>query len=127
QDIMPVWLADGRILFASTRQRATRAVLVDEGKPQFAPRDDTRRNPAYTLHVMSAEGTDIRQITFGSGSDLYPTLLADGRILFARQARVNNQVSMHFYTVRPDGRELAPAFGGNSHVNVNNTQVQFLR
>lgn len=128
QDIMPTWLADGRILFASTRQRATRAVLVDEGKPQFAPRDDGLQNAAYTLHVMRADGTDIRQITFGSGSDLYPTLLMNGRILFARQARVGEQVVTHLYTVRPDGRDLAPAFGGGSHYNdVDGAQVQFTR
>ncbi len=127
QDIMPTWLADGRILFASTRQRATRAVLVDEGKPQFSPRDDGGQDAAYTLHVMRDDGTDIRQITTGTGSDFYPTLLMNGRILFARQARVGGQVATHLYTVRPDGRDLAPAFGGNSHYDADGDAVQFTR
>ncbi|MFZ5724322.1 MAG: hypothetical protein ACOY33_11765 [Pseudomonadota bacterium] len=124
-DLMPVWLADGRILFASTRQRATRAALVDAGKPQFAPQDDSLQNPAYTLHVMEAGGSDIRQITFGSGSDLYPSLLANGRIVFARQARSRGRVATHLYTVRPDGRDLAPAFGIHSHDEVDGDSVEF--
>ncbi len=35
QDIAPHYLPDGRIIFSSTRQRQSRAVLVDEGKPQY--------------------------------------------------------------------------------------------
>lgn len=126
-DIMPSYLADGRIVYASTRQRATRAVLVDEGKPQFTPLDDTLQNPTYALHVMDADGTNIRQISFNSNHDLYPTLLDDGRILFARQARSNGRVAMHLYTVRPDGRDLSPAFGSNSHDTVDDEDVEFSR
>ncbi|MDX1410397.1 MAG: hypothetical protein R3330_19740, partial [Saprospiraceae bacterium] len=36
QDIAPQYLPDGRIVFSSTRQRRSKAVLLDEGKPQFA-------------------------------------------------------------------------------------------
>lgn len=117
-DIMPSYLPDNRILFASTRARATRAILVDEGKPQFAPLDDTLQHETFSLHTMDADGTNIRQITFNSNHDLYPTLLADGRVLFARQARSNGRIAMHLYTVRPDGRDLSPAFGINSHDTV---------
>ena len=37
QDRYPAYLPDGRIVFASTRQRQARARLLDEGKPQFTP------------------------------------------------------------------------------------------
>ena len=35
-DVAPHYLPDGRIVFSSTRQRQSRAILLDEGKPQFA-------------------------------------------------------------------------------------------
>lgn len=124
-DIMPSYLADGRIVYASTRQRATRAVLVDEGKPQFSPLDDTLQHHTYALHVMAADGTNIRQISFNSNNDLSPTLLNDGRILFARQVRSGGRIAMHLYTVRPDGRDLSPAFGSHSHDEVDAEDVEF--
>jgi len=33
-DVSPHYLPDGRIVFSSTRQRASKAILLDEGKPQ---------------------------------------------------------------------------------------------
>ncbi len=38
-DIMPKYLPDGRIIFASTRQVRSQAVLLDEGKPGFVAVD----------------------------------------------------------------------------------------
>lgn len=34
-DVAPHYLPDGRIVFSSTRQRQSRAILLDEGKPQY--------------------------------------------------------------------------------------------
>jgi hypothetical protein len=113
-DIMPAYLPDGRIVFSSNRQRASRAVLVDEGKPQFAMLDDDD-NEVFVLHVMAADGSDIHQISFNAAHDLFPTVMNNGRVLFSRQVQVGGRVAMHLYSVRPDGRDLAPAFGGNSH------------
>ena len=42
----PHYLPDGRIVFSSTRQRQSRAILLDEGKPQFAAQDEDRREDA---------------------------------------------------------------------------------
>ena len=39
-DIMPHYLPDGRIVFSSTRQRQSRAILLDENKPQYAAQDE---------------------------------------------------------------------------------------
>jgi len=130
-DIMPAYLPDGRIVFASTRQRASRAVLVDEGKPQFPMLDDDR-NEVYVLHVMEADGSDIHQISFNAAHDLFPTVMNNGRVLFSRQVQVGGRVAMHLYSARPDGRDLAPAFGGNSHDTAPDLagraqQVQFVK
>ena len=63
-DVAPHYLPDGRIVFSSTRQRQSKAVLLDEGKPQFAAQDEDRNEHAFVLHVMNADGSGIRQISF---------------------------------------------------------------
>ena len=85
QDVAPHFLPDGRIVFASTRQRDAKAVLLDEGKPQFAALERRRGNDdALALHVMNADGSDIHQISFNQSHDMDPSVLADGRIVYAR-------------------------------------------
>ena len=56
QDVAPHYLPDGRIVFSSTRQRQSKAILLDEGKPQFEAQDENNDEPAFVLHVMNADG-----------------------------------------------------------------------
>jgi hypothetical protein len=60
---MPHYLPDGRIVFSSTRQRQARAIQLDENKPQYAGQDEDDNEPAFVLHVMDADGTNIHQIS----------------------------------------------------------------
>ena len=83
-DIMPHYLPDGRIVFSSTRQRQSRAILLDENKPQYAAQDEDDNEPAFVLHVMDADGTNIHQISFNQSHDLDPAVLANGQIVFTR-------------------------------------------
>ena len=114
-DIQPHFLPDGRIVFASNRQRRSRAVLLDEGKPQFSALTDNGNDLGITLHVMNEDGTDIRQITFNLSHDLDPVVLSDGRILFSRWDNVRGKDRVSLYTVNPDGSRLELAYGFNSH------------
>ena len=91
QDVAPRFLPDGRILFSSTRQRRSKAVLLDEGKPQFSAFDEDRVEEALTLHVMNEDGSDIHQITFNQSSDLDPMVLSDGRIVYSRWDNVSGR------------------------------------
>ena len=68
-DLMPAFLPDGRIIFASTRQRLSRAILLDEGKPQYTALDERRDHETFNLHVMNADGTSIEQLTFNLSHD----------------------------------------------------------
>src|SRR5262245_61884526 len=113
-DICPHYLPDGRIVFSSTRQRQSKAVLIDEGKTQFAAQDEDRNEHAYVLHVMNADGSGIRQISFNQSHDMDPSVLADGRIVFSRWEHASGS-SIHLYTVRPDGGDLQLLYGANSH------------
>jgi hypothetical protein len=126
-DFAPAYLPDGRIVFSSTRQRQSRAILLDEGKPQYAAQDEDRREPAFVLHVMNADGGDIHQISFNQSHDLDPAVLDDGRIVFSRwdHAGPNNEINL--YAARPDGGGLELLYGANSHATgTDGSEVHFL-
>ena len=124
-DIMPHYLPDGRIVFTSTRQRVSRAILLDENKPQFAAQVEgsgNNPNPAFVLHVMDADGTNIHQISFNQSHDLYPNVLNNGQIVFTRwehavnaSAPASTDGKMDLYKINPDGTGLELLYGAQSH------------
>lgn len=115
QDRFPAYLPDGRIVFASTRQRQAGARLLDEGKPQFTPLEEGRDTHAFALHVMGADGDDIEQITFNLSHDVAPLVGRDGRVIFLRWDNKDNTDRFDLYRVNPDGTALEPLYGANSH------------
>jgi hypothetical protein len=117
QDVAPAYLPDGRILFSSTRQRQSKAILLDEGKAQFEAANEARNESAFVLHVMNADGTNIRQITFNASSDLYGQILQDGRLLFTRWDRAPGRDGLHLYTANPDGTDVQLHYGALSHLS----------
>jgi len=128
QDVSAQYLADGSIVFTSTRQRESRAILLDEGKPQFSALDESRQNESFVLHKMSAEGDEITQLTFNQSHDLDPSVLDDGRIVFSRWDNMGSNNSVNLYTINPDGSELQILYGNHSHeTGTNGATVQFMR
>ncbi len=127
-DVAPHYLPDGRIVFSSTRQRRSKARLLDEGKPQFEAMNDSGREAAFVLHVMNSDGSDIHQISFNRNHDLDPTVLSNGKILFSRWNDNRRQDGISLYTIRPDGTELEYLYGSNSHDTGSvDSAVQFLQ
>jgi hypothetical protein len=114
QDIGPQYLPDGRIVFTSTRQRQSQAVLRDEGKPGYEAQTDDRSESAFVLHVMKADGTDIHQISFNQSDDLSPSVMADGRVVFSRWDGATGR-GFNLYTANPDGTHLQLLYGARSH------------
>ncbi|MGY8794967.1 MAG: TolB family protein, partial [Woeseiales bacterium] len=114
-DIAPHYLPDGRIIFSSTRQRRSNAVLIDEGKPQFQAQDEDVNEAAFLLHVMDADGTNIEQVSFNQSHDLDPAVLANGKIIFSRWDHAGRNDSVNLYRMNPDGSELELLYGKNSH------------
>ncbi len=126
-DIAPHYLPDGRIIFSSTRQLRAKAVLLDEGKPQFAALDEDRDEPAFVLHVMNADGSDIRQVSYNQSHDLDPAVMPDGRIVFSRWDHAGGNNAVNLYRMNPDGSGLELLYGRNSHATGTDGQVvQFL-
>src|SRR6185437_9237234 len=116
-DVAPQSMPDGRIVFTSTRQRQSQAVLLDEGFPQFVADDEDRTEPAFVLHVMNGDGTGIHQISFNASDDRDPTVLLDGKLMWSRwdDAPGNSHSGMSLYTANPDGTDLELLYGANSH------------
>lgn len=130
QDVAPAYLPDGRIVFSSTRQRASKAVLLDEGKGQFSGLDENRDVPAFVLHTMDDDGDNIQQITFNQSHDLDPLVTESGAILFSRwdnAGRTRNN-GVNLYRVNPDGTGLTYLYGRHSHDSVPGARnVQYLK
>lgn len=109
-DVSPRYLPDGRIAFSSTRQLRSKAILLDEGKPQFAAQEEGGNSPAFNLHSMKDDGSDIQQISYNQSHDLQPTLLQSGKLLFTRWDHAGaDQLSL--YSINPDGSELQRYYG----------------
>lgn len=68
-DLFPAYLADGRIVFSSSRY------------PSVSHYDG---RPSYNLYIINGDGSNLHRITTERGGALHPTPLPDGRILFSR-------------------------------------------
>lgn len=115
QDLAPRYLPDGRIVFSSTRQRQARARLLDEGRPSFEPLEESRDSGALALHVMDADGSNIRQISFNMSHDLAPVVARDGQVYYSRWDNNAGRDSFNIYRTRPDGVDEEIVYGADSH------------
>jgi hypothetical protein len=125
-DTGPTYLADGRIVFSSTRQRGNQARLLDEGKPQYAGLEEGREVAASVLHLMNADGTEIRQISYNQSHDFDPVVLPNGKILFSRWDQAGGNKGIHLYQMNADGSQLEILYGRHSHNSVQGlNNIQF--
>jgi hypothetical protein len=128
QDTSPAYLPDGRIIFSSTRQSGNQAVLLDEGKPQYQGLEEDLDVAASVLHVMSADGSEIQQVSFNQSHDLDPTVLSNGKILFSRWDQAGNNNSINLYQMNADGSALEIMYGRHSHDSDRSDQaLQFVQ
>jgi hypothetical protein len=103
-DIEPVYLPDGGIVFVSSRcKRWVNCWLT----------------PVATLHRCDAEGGNIRSISLNIEHDNTPWVMPDGRILYTRWEYVDrSQVHYHhLWSMNPDGTAPMTWFG-NLHPGV---------
>lgn len=77
-DLFPAYLADGRIVFSSSRY------------PMRAHYDNRR---TFNLYIINADGSNLHRISSERGGILHPTPLPDGRILATRWWNQFNQPS----------------------------------
>jgi hypothetical protein len=116
-DVDPAYLPDGRIVFSSNRQEKSRRLLAERNIEPYAYRDEYERERVIALHVMAADGSDIRQISFNQSHDRNPTVLNTGEILFARWDHVGNRNHFPLFITNPDGTNIFVQYGAFSPGN----------
>ncbi|MCH7829009.1 MAG: PD40 domain-containing protein [Proteobacteria bacterium] len=127
-DIMPKFLPDGRIVFSSTRQTQSQAVLLDEGKGAFPAQDEDDNEFAFNLHLMDEDGTGIRQVSFNQSHDLDPSVLDNGQVVFSRWDHNATNNSVNLYRMNPDGSNLELLYGQQSHATgASGEIIQFMQ
>jgi len=115
------YLPSGEIVFLSTR----RGQAVQCGKADHCLEGDRpdcyvrcgggpeRPVAVYTLHVMNADGTNLRQISPFEMFEWTPSVHPDGRILYARWDYVDrwNMPFMSLWSTLPDGTGARAIYG----------------
>lgn len=128
QDIDPHFLSDDRIVFSSTRQVASQARQLNEGRGQiFAAQVESGNQPAAVLHIYDPQlrDTEFKQVSFNRGHDLDPTVLSSGEIVFSRwNDGRDNHISL--FRIHPAGENLSPLYGFHSqNSGTNGTAVEY--
>jgi len=127
-DIMPKYLPDGRIIFSSTRQTQSQALLLDENKGSFPAMDEDQNEFAFNIHVMNDDGSSLKQVTFNQSHDLDPSVMADGKIVFSRWDHNMTNDAVNLYRMNPDGSSLELLYGQWSHdTGTNGSTIQFMQ
>ncbi len=103
-DLFPAYLADGRIVFSSTRYPS---------RSHYDARYD------YNLYIVNSDGSNLHRITTERGGLLHPTPLPDGRILFSRWWNNFNQPSSKGIFNRIDNRDTDHTLGDGTLIYAN--------
>ena len=97
-DVGPAYLADGRIVFASSRGGI---------------RDEYHGYPATALYVMQPDGTGMHPIATNIGRDNEPAILNDGRIVISRLEVFysRNKTELTLHAMHSDGTQDVVLYG----------------
>ncbi|MBC8875969.1 MAG: DUF1080 domain-containing protein [Planctomycetes bacterium] len=97
-DVSPMALPDGDIVFVSTRRGGY--TLCQPG-------------PASNLFRISSDGSNIRCVSMNTLADFSPQMLPDGRVLFTRWEYIDRDLTYRqsLWTQNPDGTSYQLFFG----------------
>jgi len=99
-DVGPAYLPDGRIVFTSTRLNG----LVP-----------CANNGVDILHVMNADGSNVRALSVNNVNEFDPCVLHDGRLVHGRWEYVDKTAltQQSLWTIFPDGTNETAFFANN--------------
>ncbi len=97
-DVGPCLMPNGKLVFVSTRRF---------GYTVCQP------GPSSNLHIMEADGSNIRCVSMNTLSDFSPQMLPDGRVLFTRWEYIDRDLTYRqsLWTQNPDGTAYRLFFG----------------
>ena len=100
-DIDPIYLPDGKILYASTLE------------PKFCM---CNRHIMCNLYTMNPDGSDLDQIGHSTLFEGHPSLLPDGRVIYDRWEYVDRNFgdAQGVWVTNPDGTNHAIFWGNNT-------------
>lgn len=102
-DMDPIYLPNGQILFASTRPG-----IVDEYERRASP----------LLHVADRLGdgrlTNIRQISFNQSHDTNPMVHSSGKVIYSRWEHLGSPNKFPLFVINPDGTRPFVMYGNHS-------------
>jgi hypothetical protein len=102
-DMDPIYLPSGQILFASTRTG-----IVDEYERRGSP----------LLHVgdRAPDGrlTNIRQLSFNQSHDTNPMVHSSGKVIYSRWEHLGNPNKFPLFVINPDGTRPFVMYGNHS-------------
>jgi hypothetical protein len=122
-DADPYYLPDGGFVFSSNRQeKARRAVTQGVTTNQalgvdYKALDEYEREAVMNLHVMDANGGNIRQISFNQSHDRNPVVRPNGDIMFSRWEHVGDRNRFAVFRSKPDGTDMFVLYGAQSPGN----------
>lgn len=93
-DMDPVWLPNGRIVFISDRRGGY-------------GRCHTKEKPTFTLHSMKDDGSDIICLSYHETNEWHPSVDNRGKIVYTRWDYVDRDdcIAHHMWECYPDGRD----------------------
>ncbi|MCP4643793.1 MAG: hypothetical protein GY851_25330 [bacterium] len=99
-DVSPAYLPDGRVIFTSTRPNG----LVP-----------CANSGVDILHIMDADGANVRRLSVNNVNEFDPCILPDGRVLHGRWEYVdkNALTIQSLWTIFPDGTNETAMFANN--------------
>jgi len=111
-DMHPCYLPDGGIAFVSTRCQTS--TLCHGGDLFTTP----------VIYRMDGDGGNLKQLSFGALSEFTPTVLPDGRIMYARWEYINKGAvsSKCIWAMQPDGTASVEIYGND--ITIPTTMIQ---
>jgi len=121
-DLDPVYLPDGRIVFTSDRQASLKPRFGSFGSNGSPYLDENRQENALNLHIIGSSGNvaTMRQLSTNMADERFPTVISDGRIVFSRwelSREAGKTTQFDLFSIFPDGSHLQILYGGHSHGN----------
>jgi len=101
-DLDPIYLPDGNIMFLSNRGNSYARCAV--------------AHPSYVVSRCGSDGTDIYVVSMSNEPEYTPCLLPDGRVMYTRWEYTDKELMriQSLWTMNPDGTNVSTLWGNQS-------------